>query len=304
MKLVVNFILVAFLATLVSPAFANAATMTQLTFEDTYHFEPRFSPTQDMIIYAGGDLYTIPATGGSPSLFLTTGMSNYAPCYFPDGVRIVFNSQGPGELFVYDGLGPARQLTFNGARNDDPFVSPDGQWVYFVRDKWSQSSIWRIHPDGTGQQPIITTGQPNSPSVSPDGATLYFSSNGSGTFQIWRANPDGTNPMQVTADDGHHRYYAVQSPTAPIMAYSGEGGGALPVDRYGIYTCNLNGQQELRQTPGGPMSVMHPSWSRSGSMIAFQGVTGGEYHIFLLTNLELPVPVVPTTWGAIKTLYH
>ena len=282
---------------------ANAATLTQLTTGSSYHFEPRFSPTQDVIIYAGGDLYTIPSSGGGSSLFLNTGMSNYSPCYFPDGVKVVFNGQGPGELFVYDGVSSFTQITFNGARNDDPYVSPDGQWIYFVHDKFGASVIMRIHPDGTGQQTVVTVGQPNSPSVSPDGTTLYYSANSSGSYQIWRANTDGTNSAQVTPEDGHHRYCAVQSPTAPLLAYSGEGGGPLPVDRYGIFTCGLNGQQDTNQLVP-LMPGTHPSWSRNGDMITFQGVVGGEYHVFLLTNLELPVPARTTSWGQLKAHYR
>lgn len=284
---------------IVPPAFTTAATMTPLA----NGFEPRFSPVTNNIVYAASNIFTVPATGGISMLLIDTGSGSYAPCYFPDGQRVVYNNQNSGnELFIRETDGSIRQLTYNGGRNDDPVVSPDAQWVYFVRDKFGNSTIWRIRTDGSEQHSVVDGwgSRVNSPSISHDGSTLWFSMNLSGTFQIWRTPTNAQDPVQVTAEDGINRYCPVQSPTAPLLAYSGEGGGPLPTNRSGIYTIRLDGQHDTSQTND---PATHPSWSPFGDMITFQRNVGG-YQIYLLTNFELPVPTHSTTWGHLKSLYR
>jgi acylaminoacyl-peptidase len=74
----------------------------------------------------------------------------------------------------------------------DPAISPDGQWVAYVR-QYSDvatdrrySNIWLVKADGTEQRPI-TTGKFNdgSPQWSPDGTRLAFVSTKDGAPQIY-----------------------------------------------------------------------------------------------------------------------
>ena len=74
----------------------------------------------------------------------------------------------------------------------DPQVSPDGQWVAYVR-QWSDiatdrrySNIWIVKSDGSGHRPL-TSGKFNetAPRWSPDGSRLVFVSNRGGTAQLW-----------------------------------------------------------------------------------------------------------------------
>lgn len=74
----------------------------------------------------------------------------------------------------------------------DPQLSPDGQWVAYVR-QWSDigtdrryGNIWIVRTDGTGHRPV-TSGKFNedTPRWSPDGKRLAYVSNRSGAAQIW-----------------------------------------------------------------------------------------------------------------------
>ena len=74
----------------------------------------------------------------------------------------------------------------------DPQLSPDGQWVAYVRhfgdvmtDRW-YTNIWLVRADGTGARPL-TTGKVNdgSPRWSPDGNRLGFVSTKDGTPQLY-----------------------------------------------------------------------------------------------------------------------
>ncbi len=74
----------------------------------------------------------------------------------------------------------------------DPQISPDGQWIVYVRqysDIMSDtrySNLWIIGADGAGQRPL-TTGHynDNTPRWSPDGKRLGYISNRDGNPQIY-----------------------------------------------------------------------------------------------------------------------
>jgi dipeptidyl aminopeptidase/acylaminoacyl peptidase len=73
---------------------------------------------------------------------------------------------GPGVRYLTTGI--------------DPALSPDGQWVAFIR--WDDTqhgafgSLWVINVDGTGERVILDdVRQPKAPVWSPDGAKIAIS---------------------------------------------------------------------------------------------------------------------------------
>jgi Tol biopolymer transport system component len=42
----------------------------------------------------------------------------------------------------------------------DPFWSPDGQWIGYVKGVVAKPSIWKMRPNGTGQESIAPPGPP------------------------------------------------------------------------------------------------------------------------------------------------
>lgn len=288
--------------TLLGGGIARAATQTQLTFGGGREFEPRFSPTSDDVCYADGWICIVNAAGGSPAC-LDTGGQSYAPAWFPDGQRLVYMLRD--DLYVRQADGTIIQLTMNPGRDDDPFVTPDGQWIYFVRNKFTNGDIWRIHPDGTGQGPVIAGAAIEwTPSISPTGTALYYSSNATGTFQIWKANLDGSSPELVTAEDGFDRFSPSLSPSANVLVYTSDAAGYFPGGGgRGVFLCLSNGSNHMRISSGQLDACTNASWSRDGSMIVFEG---GKYssHIYLLTNIDGTISLEPTTWTNVKTLYR
>ncbi len=74
----------------------------------------------------------------------------------------------------------------------DPQVSPDGQWIAYVR-QWSDamtdrrySNIWLVKNDGSGHRPL-TSGKTtdDAPRWSPDGKRLLYTSNKGGGTQLY-----------------------------------------------------------------------------------------------------------------------
>ena len=151
-----------------------------------------------------------------------TGRENHAGLVFtPDGQTAFWvawdgkwgsSAAGPRTIYTAQltasGWSTPRPAAFSGSHSDDdPFVSPDGRWLYFVSDRpaypgdpGSDGDIWRV---GLDQGEPVRLGinsdaQEYSPVVVASGA-LYFASareGGDGQGDIYRAAPaaDGFQP--------------------------------------------------------------------------------------------------------------
>ncbi len=113
------------------------------------------------------------------------------------------------DLFVVDAAGgPPRNLTSEPVDgqlsvNNQPAVSPDGDWVYYSRGAATPTAgdLYRVRLDGSGRQQLTAAPfNDNGVDVSPDGRRLMFHANrDGGDFDIWtmRAAPESaSNPAR------------------------------------------------------------------------------------------------------------
>src|SRR5262249_4890089 len=57
--------------------------------------------------------------------------------------------------------------------------TPDGKWIYFNSSRTGRMQIWRMRPDGTGQEQITSDDYNNwFPHISPDGKRIAIVSYG------------------------------------------------------------------------------------------------------------------------------
>lgn len=124
------------------------------------------------------DIWIMNADGtGVRQLTTDTGGLNWRPRATPDGRHIVFVCTRDGRQNVWrmdaDGSN-LRQLT-SGAGETTPYVSPDGQWLYYTNSAIKPSAIERIPFDG-GTPLRLTSEQYDSsdPVVSPDGKLIAY----------------------------------------------------------------------------------------------------------------------------------
>ena len=103
---------------------------------------------------AGLPKMLLPMMGGAVRAFM--GEGNNAPSWSPDGTRLVYFNNAPGDpMFVADrsGADPLQILAPDEKRvlhNHNPVWSPDSQWIYFVRgaEPTDDMDVWRIRPSG------------------------------------------------------------------------------------------------------------------------------------------------------------
>lgn len=151
------------------------------------------SPDGSTIIFEMlGDLYTVPATGGT-SIALMTGIAFLSqPSYSPDGKMIAFVSDQGGSDNLYianaDGSDTKKLSSLSTGEVMSPTWSADGQYVFVSQLSVGigANEVWMYHKHGgkgiqvTNSKPqgkaTPRNRQPNAQgvSVSPDGRYIYY----------------------------------------------------------------------------------------------------------------------------------
>lgn len=143
---------------------------------------------KEIIFDLVGDIYSIPATGGTARLLHGGHAFEVQPRFSPDGKQISFTSDAGGgdNIWVMDRDGKnARSITKESFRLLNNAVwTPDGQYVVARKHFTSGRSLgagemWMYHLSGGNGLQLTTRKNDqqdvNEPCVSPDGRYVYFS---------------------------------------------------------------------------------------------------------------------------------
>ncbi|MGM0667244.1 MAG: TolB family protein [Bacteroidota bacterium] len=124
-------------------------------------------------------IYVLPAEGGTPEK-VTNEAPSYLHGFSPDGEFMVYTAgrDEADHLDVYKIsllTGEEIRLTDAPGLDDGSEYSPDGRYIYFNSSRTGTMQIWRMNPDGSGQEQL-TFDEYNDwfPHVSPDGQWLVF----------------------------------------------------------------------------------------------------------------------------------
>jgi TolB protein len=191
----------------------------------------------------GSTIYTLPLTGGEPRM-ITDSTPSYLHGWNPNGKEVVYTAQRLSKSPAYNiykkaiNGGPEVQLTFNKTGvADGPEYSPDGKYIYYNETRSGTMQVWRMKPDGSGQEQITFDEYNNwFPHISPDGKWMTILS------------------FPPTVSPGDHPFYK-----RVMLRLMPAGGGAPKVIAY-LY--------------GGQGTINTPSWSPDSKRIAFVSNSG------------------------------
>ena len=157
--------------------------------------EPGISPDgREIAFVSGGDIWTVPVTGGEARLLVSHAATESRPLYAPDGRSLAFMSTrtGGGDLYVlaFD-TGDLRRLTYDDAAEVPNGWSADGKWLYFSstsQDMGGMADVMRIAADGGTAIAVTDDPYLNEffATVSPDSKRVAFSARGIAANQWWR----------------------------------------------------------------------------------------------------------------------
>jgi Tol biopolymer transport system component/C-terminal processing protease CtpA/Prc len=216
-----------------------------------YFTDPSLSPDGSEIAFvSGGDIWTVPASGGDAHLLVSHPATESKPLYSPDGRKLAFVSTrtGNGDIYVLTiDTGELKRLTFDDSLDLLDAWSADGRWIYFT-------------------------------STSLD----------VGTPDILRVSSEGGTPMQVSGDVYTAEYFAAPSHDGSAIAFTGHGIGGSQwwrkghshIDESEIWVVRPQAKSAYEQVSEGGAKEMWPMWSKDDRTIYYVSDRSGAQNIW------------------------
>jgi len=212
----------------------------RLTVHEACDRLPVWSPDGKEIAFSSNrfgndDIFVIPAGGGPPTRLTFFSNPDRLCDWTPDGENLIFSSR---RNFYYHRLPVIYQVsrqggtptTFMPEYADQGKISPDGNWLVFVKGRidW-----WRKHYRGSGDTDILlynlktgeyrqlTThpGRDLFPMWSSDGKSIFYVTDEDGTYNIWQMDLTGKKLRQLTFHKGDGVRFPSISRNGKIIAY-------------------------------------------------------------------------------------
>lgn len=160
-----------------------------------YFTQPAISPDlKEIAFVSGGDIWTVPSSGGVARLLVSSPYTEARPLYSPDGGKLAFisNRTGGGDIYILDlKTGEQRRLTFDAGYDQLDAWSYDGRWIYFSttsHDLEYFNDVYRVSSEGGTPMPVCGERYTNEyfSAPSPDGTAVAFTAHGIDSTQWWR----------------------------------------------------------------------------------------------------------------------
>lgn len=177
------------------PSLFLSAQQPKKTLGTPYFSEPAISPDASEIVFvSGGDIWTVPATGGEARLLVSHPAYDSKPLYSPDGRWLAFASTrtGNGDIYVLNiSSGQLNRLTYADAPDEISAWSGDGKFIYFSsesHDVAKMRDVYRVSVEGGTPMPVSANRYVSEffAAPSPDGKTIALTAHGMALLQWWR----------------------------------------------------------------------------------------------------------------------
>ena len=248
--------------------------------------EPSISPDRtEVALVSGGDIWTVPASGGEARLLVSHEANEQRPIYAPDGRSLAFISDrtGGGDIYLLTlATGTLRQLTFDDGLDRLDGWSRDGRWIYFStsgRDIAGMNDIYRVSVEG-GTPVAVSADRYTSEffaAPSPDGQRLAFTARGNSAGQWWRKGHSHLDESELwilhEGPNGKYEQVTERGAKQGWPMWMGDGKALL-------FVSDRSGAQNLwTVTPGQPAKqvtrfedgrVLWPTISHDGRTVVFE----------------------------------
>ncbi|CAN5601832.1 S41 family peptidase [soil metagenome] len=297
-------------------------------------YEPGISPDGSQIAFvSGGDIWTVPATGGAARLLVAHSADESRPLYSPDGRMLAFNTNRNlgRDVYLMDlATGDVRRLTHDSGSEDLTGWSADSEWVYFTssgEDVGGMSDVFRVRASGGTPMAVAADRYETeffaAPSRTEPGLLAIATRGRMAQGQWWRNGHSHIDEAEIwlvrEATTSH------ETPTYSKLSVGGKnlwpmwgaaGSIVFMSDRSGtenLWRVARAGGEAVQLTRFDAGRVLWPSISADGGTVAFErdfgiwtlDVASGmarQVDIRLLGTVEGPTPAVQREtqgWGNI-----
>ncbi len=148
-----------------------------------YFRHPAISAGGETVAFSyGGDIYTVPSSGGAAKLVVAGEAFDSHPSFSPDGRYLAFTSSrsGGGDVYTLDlESGDVKRLTYHSSADTVEGWGPDSKWVYFSAQRrrvFYNVDVLKVPVEGGGPVAVVDDllAEEASSTVSPDGREIAF----------------------------------------------------------------------------------------------------------------------------------
>ena len=219
-----------------------------------YLTEPSISPDRREIAFvSGGDIWTVPADGGTAQLLVSHPATESKPLYSPDGRRLAFvsNRTGGGDIYILNlETSDLQRLTFDDALDQLDSWSRDGNWIYFSstsKDIAGMNDIFRVSAAGGTPMPVSNDRYTNEFwSTNLSDGSILFSARGISNGQWWRKGRSHIDETEIWQKSGDNYTKLTDAGAKQLWVMATADGGKM------FYVSDRSGAQNIwSQTKGG-----------------------------------------------------
>lgn len=224
--------------------------------------------------------------GARPRQVTRSGTDKVRLSWFPDGRRLLVNTNQGELFFVSIDSGEEQRIPLGLHPVLDAVLSPDGTRLAFsfsAADARDGHDIWVATLDGVAPMPVSRMpGLQHEPTWSADGRVLYFlTKTNEQAHDIVRLDLASGDRSQITNASLLH--FDVASSSHGLLAFSGNSSG-----NYEVYLMNAEGG-DARVVAANPGLDGRPSFSPDGRSLVFESTRAGGIDVWRL-DLEVAEP--------------
>ncbi len=286
-----------FVAAILAAVFTLPGALVAQTGDGPFARNPALSPDGQTVAFSWqGDIWTVPAEGGTAYRLTVHEAYDSHPRWSPDGSRLVFvtDRHGSGDLYVIGSRGEApRRLTYHSAPDGPASWMPDGRILFETDRTWQQvereEEVYTVSAEG-GTPDRLLDAVGYTPVMSPDGrfiAFVYGSNSatrkryrGPANRDVWLYDTADGSYTQLTTFDGNDQLPAWAD--ARTLFFVSERDGAYNLWRMAVDDAGEAGEPE-RVTNFAADGVRHYDVAPGGDRVVMERETN-------LYVMDLPAP--------------
>ncbi len=176
--------------------------------------EPSLSPNHlEIAFVSGGDIWTVPSSGGEARLLVSNPATESRPLYSPDGNSLAFVSTrtGNGDIYVLQlKTGVLKRITFDDTRAALDAWSADSQFLYFSSNRGDiggMNDLYKVPV--AGGTPVVVAGEryvdESQAAPNPADGSVAFVNGNMAVTQWWRKGHAHIDETRIAIASGAER---------------------------------------------------------------------------------------------------